>query len=90
MAPSSAPGPHEDTLHLEKLGYTSQFRRDMSPWANFALGLKRAMTVRNILVAAGLDRASIDATSDGELDLLVRTPDETPEPRNRRVVITVR
>jgi peptidoglycan-associated lipoprotein len=58
--------------------------------ANFALGLKRAMTVRNILVDAGLDRASIDATSDGELDLLVKTPDDTPEPRNRRVVITVR
>ncbi|HEX4913461.1 MAG TPA: OmpA family protein [Vicinamibacterales bacterium] len=58
--------------------------------ANFALGLKRAMTVRNLLVEAGLDGASVDVTSDGELDLLVKTPDETPEPRNRRVVITVR
>ncbi|HEX5919386.1 MAG TPA: amino acid permease [Nocardioides sp.] len=40
MAPSSAPGPHhdEDHVHLEKLGYTSEFRREMSPWANFALG----------------------------------------------------
>ena len=39
MAPSSAPGPHdEDQLHLERLGYTSEFRREMSPWANFALG----------------------------------------------------
>jgi amino acid transporter len=40
MAPSSAAGPHhdEDHLHLEKLGYTSEFRREMSPWANFALG----------------------------------------------------
>jgi len=38
--PSSAPGPHhdEDQLHLERLGYTSEFRREMSPWANFALG----------------------------------------------------
>jgi amino acid transporter len=40
MAPSSAPGPHhdEDHLHLQKLGYQSEFRREMSPWANFALG----------------------------------------------------
>lgn len=58
--------------------------------ANYGLGLKRAMMVRNILVAAGLNSASIDVTSVGELDLLVKTPDETPEPRNRRVDIAVR
>ena len=58
--------------------------------ANYALGLKRAMTVRNILVEAGLDGATIDVTSVGELDLVVKTPDETPEPRNRRVEIAVR
>lgn len=58
--------------------------------ANFALGLKRAMMVRNLLVEAGLDASAIDVTSDGELDPLVKTPDETPEPRNRRVDIAVR
>ena len=58
--------------------------------ANYALGLKRAMTVRNILVEAGLDGSTIDVTSVGELDLLVKTADETPEPRNRRVDIAVR
>ena len=58
--------------------------------ANFELGLKRAMMVRNLLVKAGLDDSTIDVTSVGELDLLVRTPDETPEPRNRRVDIAVR
>ncbi len=58
--------------------------------ANFALGLKRAMTVRNLLVEAGLDGSTIDVTSVGELDLLVKTPDETPEARNRRVDIAVR
>ena len=58
--------------------------------ANFELGLKRAMTVRNLLVDAGLDGSTIDVTSVGELDLLVKTPDETPEPRNRRVDIAVR
>ena len=58
--------------------------------ANYALGLKRAMMVRNLLVDAGLNGSTIDATSVGELDLLVKTPDETPQPRNRRVDIAVR
>jgi outer membrane protein OmpA-like peptidoglycan-associated protein len=58
--------------------------------ANYGLGLKRAMTVRNILVAAGLSDGSIEVTSVGELDPLVKTADETPEPRNRRVDIAVR
>jgi outer membrane protein OmpA-like peptidoglycan-associated protein len=58
--------------------------------ANYGLGLKRAMTVRNILVSAGLSAATIEVTSVGELDPVVKTPDETPEPRNRRVEISVR
>ena len=58
--------------------------------ANLALGLKRANSVRDILVEAGLARSTIDVTSSGEADLLVTTPDNTPEPRNRRVEITVR
>ena len=58
--------------------------------ANYGLGLKRAMMVRNLLVTAGLNGSSIEATSVGELDPLVKTPDETPEPRNRRVDISVR
>ena len=58
--------------------------------ANYGLGLKRAMMVRNLLVQAGLNGSTIEATSVGELDPLVKTPDETPEPRNRRVDIAVR
>ena len=58
--------------------------------ANFDLGLKRAMMVRNLLINAGLDVAQIQVTSLGETDLLVKTSDETPEPRNRRVDIVVR
>lgn len=58
--------------------------------ANFKLGLKRAMTVRNLLVHGGLDPSAVDATSHGEEDLLIQTADETPEPRNRRVEIAVR
>lgn len=60
------------------------------PKANLALGLKRALTVRNILVEAGLALATVEVSSHGEADLLVKTRDKTPEPRNRRVEITVR
>jgi outer membrane protein OmpA-like peptidoglycan-associated protein len=58
--------------------------------ANLALGLKRAISVRTILVDAGLPPSTIEVTSHGEADLLIKTPDNTPEPRNRRVEITVR
>jgi outer membrane protein OmpA-like peptidoglycan-associated protein len=61
-----------------------------TPAANYELGMKRAMTVRALLVDAGLDPGLIEVSSLGEADLLVKTPDETPEPRNRRVDITVR
>jgi outer membrane protein OmpA-like peptidoglycan-associated protein len=61
-----------------------------TPRANHALGLKRAAAVRKLLVAAGLDPARIEVSSLGESDLLVSTKDEAPEPRNRRVDITVR
>jgi outer membrane protein OmpA-like peptidoglycan-associated protein len=67
---------HTDTMGLAK--------------ANIELGLKRAVFVRNLLVDAGLDKATVEVLSHGEAALLIRTPDETPEPRNRRVEITVR
>jgi len=58
--------------------------------ANHALGLKRAAAVRNLLIKAGLDASRIEVSSLGETDPLVPTKDETAEPRNRRVDITVR
>jgi outer membrane protein OmpA-like peptidoglycan-associated protein len=60
------------------------------PKVNVALGLKRAMSVRGILVEAGLAASTVEVTSHGEADLLVKTSNNTPEPRNRRVEITVR
>ena len=61
-----------------------------SATSNFELGLKRASMVRTLLIDAGLDQAAIEVTSHGEAALLVTTPDETYEPRNRRVEITIR
>jgi len=61
-----------------------------TPAANFELGMKRSTAVRDLLVQAGLESSAIAVTSHGEGDLLIKTPDETPEPRNRRVEISVR
>ncbi|GAC1455479.1 MAG: hypothetical protein PVSMB1_05000 [Gemmatimonadaceae bacterium] len=61
-----------------------------TPRTNFELGLKRATRVRSLLTKAGLDASTIDVTSLGETDPLIQTPDQTPEPRNRRVEIAVR
>ena len=58
--------------------------------ANFALGRTRASMIRELLVASGVDRAVISVSSHGETEPQVQTPDGTPEPRNRRVEISVR
>ena len=58
--------------------------------SNAALGLKRAAAVRGILVQAGLSPELVEVASHGEGDQLIKTRDNTPEPRNRRVDITVR
>jgi len=57
---------------------------------NFDLGLRRANAIRGRLVSAGIDPGVIEVTSHGEADLLVKTADQVPEPRNRRVEITIR
>jgi outer membrane protein OmpA-like peptidoglycan-associated protein len=58
--------------------------------SNFRLGLKRAVAVRKLLISIGIEPALVEIESHGEADLLVPTPDNTDEPRNRRVEITVK
>jgi outer membrane protein OmpA-like peptidoglycan-associated protein len=58
--------------------------------SNFALGLRRAKTVRNLLHDSGLAVSAIDVVSHGETELLVPTGNGIFEARNRRVEITVR
>jgi peptidoglycan-associated lipoprotein len=57
---------------------------------NEKLGLERAKLVSTLLISPKLDPAKVTVESHGEKNLLVPTPDNTPEPRNRRVEITVR
>ena len=61
-----------------------------SGYDNDALSLNRAREIREALVAQGLNPTISRAVGRGERDLLVATPDNTAEPRNRRVEVTVR
>lgn len=58
--------------------------------ANEALALQRATAVAEQLRTLGLGKAVMVIESHGERNLLVPTLDDTPEPRNRRVEITLR
>jgi peptidoglycan-associated lipoprotein len=57
---------------------------------NIELGRSQATLIRDLLVAAGLDGSIVSIASHGEADLLVPTPDNTREPRNHRVDVSVR
>jgi outer membrane protein OmpA-like peptidoglycan-associated protein len=54
------------------------------------LSLKRAQTVADLIRSQGLHVEALVVESHGKRNLLIPTPDETPEPRNRRVEITIR
>ena len=58
--------------------------------SNITLGLRRAEVIRKQLIEIGLDSKLIEIGSHGKADLLIKTADEVPEPRNRRVEISVR
>jgi outer membrane protein OmpA-like peptidoglycan-associated protein len=57
---------------------------------NDALSLRRAQTVRDRLITAGVPAERIVAVGPGKRDLLIATGDEVAEPRNRRVEVKIR
>ncbi len=57
---------------------------------NEKLGMQRAQTVSQLITGAGIKVVEQTVTSHGERDFLVKTPDNTAEPKNRRVEVTVR
>jgi outer membrane protein OmpA-like peptidoglycan-associated protein len=67
---------HTDTVGKEKL--------------NDELSLKRAQSVADLLKSKGLKVQALSIESYGKRNLLVQTPDNTPELKNRRVEVTVR
>lgn len=57
---------------------------------NDRLSLARAQRMRELMMGMGLAADRIEAAGRGERELLVPTGDDVPEPRNRRVEISVR
>lgn len=57
---------------------------------NEAIALKRAQAISELLQQKGMQPFALTVASHGKRNLLVATPDETPEPRNRRVEVSVR
>lgn len=57
---------------------------------NYQLGLLRARSVPELLASHDAAPASVETSTRGSSDLLVKTPDQTLEPRNRRAEVTVR
>ena len=82
VAIASRPAPE-----LTVAGHTDTVGNDQF---NDALSLRRAERVRTLLIGRGIAPESISAIGRGKRELRVPTPDNTPEPRNRRVEITVR
>jgi OOP family OmpA-OmpF porin len=86
-----------DTLKTRKAveivitGHTDTMGKDDY---NDALSLQRAESIKGtllpVLLKYGVGADSVTAVGRGKRELLVATPDDTPEPRNRRVEITVR
>ena len=56
----------------------------------YELALDRAKKIKEILTSAGIDSGTIEIASHGKDNPLIKTPDAYPEPRNRRVEVTVR
>ena len=69
------------------IGHTDQVGPDPT---NDALSLQRAERVKSILVGMGIPPDRILTAGRGRREPLVRTADGVPEPRNRRVEISVR
>jgi OOP family OmpA-OmpF porin len=57
---------------------------------NLALSLRRAETVRDALIAAGVPRDIIEIGYHGANNPVIPAPRGVPEARNRRVEVTIR
>ena len=74
-------------VDISVIGHTDTLYTD--PYNN-QLALKRATKVSELLTQKGLKANSITIESHGKRNLLVQTPDNTWEPRNRRVEVSIR
>lgn len=75
------------TVDMSVIGHTDTLGK---PQDNESLGLRRANAIAGQMRQLGIENMTLTVESHGERNLLVNTPDETSEPRNRRVEITLR
>lgn len=74
-------------VDISVIGHTDTMANE--PYNN-QLALKRASKVSDLLSEKGLKANSLSIESHGKRNLLIPTPDNTYEPRNRRVEVSVR
>jgi OOP family OmpA-OmpF porin len=74
-------------VEVQVTGHTDRVGTDAE---NDRLSLERAEAMRAVLIQRGIKASFIRAVGRGEREPLVPTPDEQPEPRNRRVEVIVR
>lgn len=72
--------------HLTVVGHTDLAGDDVF---NDRLSMRRAQTVAQFLIKAGIPAQQIETAARGKREPLVRTADGVPNQRNRRVVITI-
>ncbi len=72
---------------IDIIGHTDTMGTDEK---NVQLSLARARRVADILVTHGVNPDRITIQGKGEKELMVFTPDNTPEPGNRRVEVMIR
>ena len=78
---------HRQAVEVQITGHTDTVGKGDD---NDRLSLDRAQIVRDMLTRRGLKSNFIRAVGRGERELLIATPDERDESRNRRVEIIVR
>ncbi len=76
-----------EALDITVAGHTDTVGSDA---LNERLGMRRAQEIVRRLRASGVEFVDVSIVSFGERQLLVQTPNNTQEPRNRRVEITAR
>jgi len=72
-----------------RVGVTGFTDTDGSPAYNQQLSIRRADSVKKALVSNGIAPQAITVNGSGESGLLIETPDQTKNEKNRRVQIVV-
>lgn len=76
-----------EAVEVQVTGHTDRVGGEAD---NDRLSLQRAEAVRAMLIQRGIQASFLRAVGRGEREPLIPTPDEQPEPRNRRVEVIVR